>query len=482
MQIRERFQFGDAAIRQTGDGYLAARPRVGRVGIQDYLGAELGVNDKQTVKVYRPEDEVFHIDAFASLANKTVTDDHPSELVNAHNWRKYAVGMMGNEVARDGDFIRVPLMVMDADTIRKIADGKSELSLGYTCELDFTPGSFNNEHYDAVQRNIRINHVAIVDSARGGTKLRIGDGTTIVLDVQAQANALAAILEGKVSEADYAHADLTDTLILGDADISCPIGKDGIIYTRAVEAGKKTADAANAKPLSDAFATLLKAITTAKPPTANQGATQMADKTILVDGISVTMGDQTASIVERCIKGLTDNNAALNVKLTDAAAQATKAATDHAAALTELQKKLSDSEAKVSTLDKQVSDGKITPAKLDELVRDRATVVGKAKSVLDSVIVDGKTDHEIRAQIVQHVMGDSAKGWNEDQVRVSFDTLTKDAKVDTSANGSAGNSIDPYRASVIDGRNTQTQATSDKLLHDRDARLANAYKGQQPAA
>lgn len=470
-RITEKFQFNDAGIRQTQAGFLASRPRVGRVGIQDYLGSEIGVTDKQIVKVFRPEEEVFHIDALSSLAHKTVTDDHPSELVNAKNWKKYAVGMMGSEVARDGDFIRVPLMVMDAETIRSVANGKSELSLGYTCELDFTPGEYNGQAYDAVQRNIRINHVAIVDAARGGKKLRIGDGKAVIIDQQSLAQAYEAITDGKINHEEEL-TDATETLILGDSDIDCPIGKGGTIYTRAIIAGKETADRAGESRLSETLANLLKAIE-AKPHQPTQENPIMADKTIVVDGISVTMGDQTAAIVERAMKSLGDTITSLNKKVETMTADATKAATDHAAALSDAQKNLAEAQTKVTTLEKQVADAKITPAKLDELVKDRAGVVGKAKAVLDTVVVDGKTDHEIRKQVVAHVMGDAAKDWNEDQVRISFDTLTKE--IDTSKIVD-GNGADPYRAAVIDGKN-QNQPTTAKLLNDRDERLKNAWKG-----
>jgi uncharacterized protein len=51
------------------------------------------------------------------------------------------------------------------------------LSAGYTCNLEFADGTTpEGEAYDAIQRNIRINHLAIVAHARGGSTLRIGDG------------------------------------------------------------------------------------------------------------------------------------------------------------------------------------------------------------------------------------------------------------------------------------------------------------------
>lgn len=170
----DKIAISDAQVRITDDGYLVASPRVARVGIQDYLGREVG-SDKQIVRVFRPAEEVFSADAMHSFAYRPITNDHPPEHVKANNWKKYAVGHAGGEVVRDGDFMRVPLVMMDAQAISDVQNGKAELSAGYRCVLDWTPGEYNGEHYDAVQRSIRANHIAVVSQARGGDKLKIGD-------------------------------------------------------------------------------------------------------------------------------------------------------------------------------------------------------------------------------------------------------------------------------------------------------------------
>lgn len=167
-----------ANVRRTADGYLVASPRIARTGIQVYRGWEMGVPDKDTVRIYRPEKEVFAPDSLRSYAHKPVTNNHPKEAVTADNWRKYAVGNTADEVLRDGGFIRMPIMISDANTIQDVEDGKVELSLGYTMELDMTPGETEDgQTYDGVQRKIRANHLAIVASARGGKELRVGDST-----------------------------------------------------------------------------------------------------------------------------------------------------------------------------------------------------------------------------------------------------------------------------------------------------------------
>ena len=164
------------STRVTDDGYLVAVVKAARTGIQDYLGSELGKPEKAVVRVYRPEDQVFDKDSMATYAHKPVTNNHPAQAVNASNWRDVSVGSIGDEVARDGDFIRVPLVVMDQSAIQDIQGGKRELSAGYTCDLAWEAGEApDGTAYDAVQRNIRINHVAIVQRGRAGSEARIGD-------------------------------------------------------------------------------------------------------------------------------------------------------------------------------------------------------------------------------------------------------------------------------------------------------------------
>lgn len=162
--------------RTTKDGYLVTEAKVARTGIQLYRGYEMGKRDLDMVRVWRPETEVFKDEAMASFTSIPVTLDHPDENVNAGNWRKYAVGFTGEGVAKDGAYLRVPLALKDANAIKAVDDGKRELSCGYDCDIEWTKGkSTDGEDYDAIQRNIRGNHLAIVGSGRAGPDCRIGD-------------------------------------------------------------------------------------------------------------------------------------------------------------------------------------------------------------------------------------------------------------------------------------------------------------------
>jgi hypothetical protein len=174
----DRAQIAGTA-RITKDGYFVADALVARAdNIQDYLASELGLTDRaanDVVRVFRPAAEVFHKDALASLAHRPVTLDHPADPVQASNWKDHAVGDVGDEVMRDGEFVRVPIKIMDATAIASIKSDRREFSLGYTAEMTPQTGVHDGQSYDFVAKNFRYNHLAAVARARGGESLRIID-------------------------------------------------------------------------------------------------------------------------------------------------------------------------------------------------------------------------------------------------------------------------------------------------------------------
>lgn len=176
INFTDRVPMGE--VRRTADGYLVTDARVARTGIQVYLGSELGRPDLPTVRVYRPESAVFASDAMRSYAHRPVTLGHRG-TVTAKNWRDVAAGSTGGEVVRDGEFVRVPLSLMDQAAIDAYDAGTRELSMGYDANLEFTDGKTpEGEAYDAIISGMQMNHLALVDQARGGQSLRIGDQGT----------------------------------------------------------------------------------------------------------------------------------------------------------------------------------------------------------------------------------------------------------------------------------------------------------------
>lgn len=167
----------DGGLRRTQQGFAVAMAKVARGGnVQLYRGAELGKPDMDVIRVYRPADEVFKVDALRSYSGVPITFHHPPAQVDAKNWKQYAVGEVGEEIMRDGEFVRVPMMLRDQLAIVAVEQGIRELSPGYDAKLEFRDGvSPEGDAYDAIMSDFRINHVALCEAARGGKELRIGD-------------------------------------------------------------------------------------------------------------------------------------------------------------------------------------------------------------------------------------------------------------------------------------------------------------------
>ena len=146
---------------------------VTRAGVFEYR------NDDGSIRreLRRPED-VFHADSMASLSQIPVTLLHPAEFVTDETFGELAVGSTGDSVKQDGNFALTPIKVARKDGKDALAAGIRELSCGYEfAGLDFTPGTWNGERYDAIQRGpYTYNHVALVPAGRAGDRVRYMDG------------------------------------------------------------------------------------------------------------------------------------------------------------------------------------------------------------------------------------------------------------------------------------------------------------------
>lgn len=162
----------------TDEGFLKVPGRVARTGIQEYLARELGLDGdpNRIVRVYRPEGEVFNDASLSTYDGATVTNDHPKELVTARNYKAVSVGEVRGAGRRDGEFVVCDLIIKDQKTIDDINAGKCELSAGYTAEYVHGPGqTADGQDYEYTQRNIIINHQAVVTKARAGGNARVFD-------------------------------------------------------------------------------------------------------------------------------------------------------------------------------------------------------------------------------------------------------------------------------------------------------------------
>lgn len=169
-------------MSRTPNGFLICKNvPIARTGEQEYLGSEIGIEDErkdQLISVIRDEADVFQPETLASFEGAIFTDDHPSaEEVNTQNVQYLQRGFV-KDVRRgegnDADKIVADIIVTDPVTIDEIVDdGKREISCGYKCTYEEVDGKI-------YQREIRGNHVALVDSGRAGKDVAIKDSTPAV--------------------------------------------------------------------------------------------------------------------------------------------------------------------------------------------------------------------------------------------------------------------------------------------------------------
>ncbi len=423
MLLHDHLALDAAQTRRTADGYLVTRARAARDGIYQYLGAEVDPEGKRfkasdTVKVYRPADEVFAKDSVASFLAKPVTNDHPSQPVTADNWSRYAKGAVmaaRKDVLSDGEYLAFDLTIMDSAAIADIQRGKRELSNGYACDLDWTAGvTADGQAYDAVQRNIRGNHVAIVDRGRAGSECRIGDGLPQLMSDGVKE---AASWLKKAIALHKKHMD-------GSAPTTGAAGeKSQMLMMEQMEnaLAALVATTSKSRPSMKMDRTGSQCrISDSKPFAAcDANPAILADlnkekvmKKIVLDGLQVDLSDADAV-------------AAAFTKLQDQA----KAAADEAE---DMKKKMAAKDGEVAALTKQLADAKAAsePAAIDKLVADRAALVATVKALDASIVTDGKTDAEIRRALVEAKLGDDGKALEDAAIPGAFAVLARDAKAE----------------------------------------------------
>lgn len=149
---------------KNDSGALVGRAPVTNIGVFQYRQPDGSIRREA-----RLPEEVFHPDSMASLSMAPMTLQHPKEKVTADNASKLAVGSLGDRTDSDAYHVFAPIVVRSANAVAAVESGEARgLSCGYSCDMDETPGNYLGVPYDAIQRNIRYNHVALVGTPRAG--------------------------------------------------------------------------------------------------------------------------------------------------------------------------------------------------------------------------------------------------------------------------------------------------------------------------
>lgn len=182
MKAKQRFDSVPIKAHFDEHGFLVDRPIVARVGAQTYKTPH---GDRVE---FRPASEVFKPESLATYAGKPVTVGHVT--VTPQNADSVVVGSCAGAGVPNGIGVEVPMSVYSERAINKAKSKEAaQLSVGYTSEDIEKPGWGSNEtgeyifeedmkqdesppagwvHFDAVQTNIKVNHIAMVFKGRAG--------------------------------------------------------------------------------------------------------------------------------------------------------------------------------------------------------------------------------------------------------------------------------------------------------------------------
>jgi len=185
MKFKLIFDTKNSNREKDANGFLHVKNcHCTKVQIAQYLGCEISkdlIADK-VYNVFRPEEELNKADTIQSLNGVPLQLEHHDDT--AENPAQYTrIGATGTDAVFEYPYLSNSLHFFNQKAIDLIESGeKCELSIGYDCEIHKEAGEFEGVPYDFVQRNIKIQHVALVECGRAGADVKVSDSKEIILN------------------------------------------------------------------------------------------------------------------------------------------------------------------------------------------------------------------------------------------------------------------------------------------------------------
>lgn len=169
-------------LSKTPEGYLLASDTpITRTGEFIYKENEVPIDPGSDgwIHIQRDEEDVFHPNVILSANGKSITIDHPQGAVDPSNWKALTVGVMQNVrrgTGEQSDLLLADLLITDEKAIELVESGVRELSAGYEAEYEsLTDDAGAPRGGYGRQKDIIINHLAIVNRGRAGDRCKIVD-------------------------------------------------------------------------------------------------------------------------------------------------------------------------------------------------------------------------------------------------------------------------------------------------------------------
>jgi hypothetical protein len=158
-----------------------------KAAVNPYYGSEipeyerLGLDPNKIYNMLRDPEELKK--GMPTFGEKQLLMKHI--FVSADEPQKDSIaGTIGSNLDMVGDDVKGSLTVWDSEAINLIESGKlAELSASYFYDADMQSGTFKGQAYDGIMRNIRANHVALVERGRIGRDAIVADSMPKLLEL-----------------------------------------------------------------------------------------------------------------------------------------------------------------------------------------------------------------------------------------------------------------------------------------------------------
>lgn len=181
----------DSARKSDFNGWIEIkRNPISKVGVFPYMGRSIdaSLDPDKIYMVLRPEEELANPDTIESFKLIPWIDEHvmlgPPDSGMVAPELKGIEGVIGEDVFFENGKLFANLKVFSDNLDGLIGSGKRELSAGYRCRYEISTGNWNGQHYDAIQRDIRGNHLALVNEGRMGPDVAVLDHLKITFDAR----------------------------------------------------------------------------------------------------------------------------------------------------------------------------------------------------------------------------------------------------------------------------------------------------------
>lgn len=408
----QRYDFSRLGkAKKTPQGFLKFDAAPTRVGVLKYQMADGSIR-----RELRPPEEVFKDDSLDTLAGAPLTDLHVN-AVTPENVSSVAKGRLSEKISHDDTFVKGTVIIQDSNLIGKVDRGeRKELSAGYTCRMDFSPGVWNGEAYDAVQRDIEYNHVAIGPSGWG----RAGSDVALRLD--------------------------GDDAAAFDTDVSNVIPNKSISGKAGNNSNKETT----------------------------------MKRSLRIDGVdyAAEADDALFQAFDRMTKRADDAAKETQKTISDLESRIDSLEKTAKTAQSELQAKFDSATKEVDELKKKLAEAQ-DPARLDSMVTARAELFTQARTVLGTnEKLDGLSDRQIKEKVLVKLDPESKfDGKDDGYVNGAFEYAIKKA-VEKKADGASASRqfSSPTPPNSTQHTDAADPFDADRAYRDMVKRNAEAWK------